>query len=334
MSGPRGPYGPGAEFELIRRLTELDGDLPPEVRIGPGDDAAVLEGGWIVSTDLTVEDVHFRRAWITDREVGYRAATAALSDMAAMGAGPVGVLVSIAAPRGGAVAVEEVQAGIVDAAGVVGATVIGGDVSRSPGPLMIDVVALGRTGWPVRRDGAEPGDHVWVTGALGAAAAAVRAWEGGEEPSPALRSAFVKPVARVNEARCLVEHEIVDAMIDVSDGLVGDAGHIAAASGVKIVLDLGDIPVAEEARDALGSEAALQAALTGGEDYELCFITDPGIVDPGYFLERYGVAVTRVGSVSDGDGVWLRAEDGSVTRATSGGFDHWEAPAASDEAGT
>jgi len=332
MSGIRGPYGPGAEFELIRRLTELDGDLPPEVRIGPGDDAAVLEGGWIVSTDLTVEDVHFRRAWISDREVGYRAATAALSDMAAMGAGPVGLLVSIAAPRGGAVDVEAVQAGVVEAARIVGAAVIGGDVSRSPGPLMIDVVALGRSGWPVRRDGAESGDHVWVTGSLGAAAAAVRAWEAGDEPPDALRSAFVKPIARVTEARCLVEHEIVDAMIDISDGLIGDVGHIAAASGVKIVLDLAEIPVSKAARDALGPEAALQAALSGGEDYELCFVTDPGIVDPGYFLERYGVAVTCVGSVLDGDGVWLKAEDGTVTEATAGGFDHWDAPPTPDGA--
>ena len=102
MTRESGPYGPGAEFELIRRLTDLGGDLPPEVRIGPGDDAAVLEGGWVVSTDLSIEDVHFRRAWITDQEVGYRAATAALSDMAAMGAAPVGLLVSLAAPRGGA----------------------------------------------------------------------------------------------------------------------------------------------------------------------------------------------------------------------------------------
>ena len=84
---------------------------------------------------------------------------------------------------------------------------------------MIDVVALGRTGWPVRRDGAEPGDHVWVTGSLGASAAAVEAWNAGEEPSESLRSAFVRPVARVQEARCLVEQEVVDAMIDVSDGL-------------------------------------------------------------------------------------------------------------------
>jgi len=318
-----GPYGPGAEFELIRRLTDLSGALPPEVRIGPGDDAAVLEGGWVVSTDLSVEDVHFRRAWITDREVGYRAATAALSDMAAMGATPVGLLVSIAAPRGGAVDIEAVQAGVCQAADAVGAAVIGGDVSRSPGPLMIDVVALGRTAWPVRRDGAEPGDHVWVTGSLGASAAAVAAWNAGEEPSEALRSAFVRPIARVQEARCLVEQEVVDAMIDVSDGLVGDVGHIAAASGMKVTLELSKIPVADAAIGRLGKNDALQAALTGGEDYELCFVTDPDIVDRAHFLDVYGVIVTRVGSVSEGEGVWLQAEDGTVTRAVAGGFDHW-----------
>ena len=126
-------FGPGAEFDLITRLHDFDSSLPPGVSLGPGDDAAVLEGGWVVSTDLCVEDVHFRREWITDQEVGYRAATAALSDMAAMAAVPVGLLVSIAGQREGAFDLEQVQAGIADAAVKVGASVIGGDVSTSPG---------------------------------------------------------------------------------------------------------------------------------------------------------------------------------------------------------
>ena len=112
MTTRDGPYGPGAEFELIRRLTDLSGALPPEVRIGPGDDAAVLEGGWVVSTDLSVEDVHFRRAWITDREVGYRAATARCRIWLRWVRLRWDVLVSIAAPRGGAVDIEAVQAGV------------------------------------------------------------------------------------------------------------------------------------------------------------------------------------------------------------------------------
>jgi thiamine-monophosphate kinase len=314
--------GPGAEFDLIRRFVADDAPLPPEVRVGPGDDAAVLEGGWVVTTDLSVEDVHFRRSWLSDVEIGYRAAAAALSDLAAMAATPVGVLVSIAAPRRGGMDLVAVQAGVREIASEVGAAVIGGDVSASPGPLAVDIVALGRTAWPVLRDGAEPGDHVWVTGRLGAAAAAVRVWEAGGEPSAELRRAFARPRPRVREARCLVDHEVVDALIDLSDGLAGDAGHIAAASGVRITLEVARVPVAEAAVAALGEEGALDAALHGGEDYELCFVTDPGVVDPGYFRERHGLEVTRVGRVEEGEGVWLERPDGSVERLTRGGYDH------------
>ena len=315
--------GPGAEFDLIRRFIGSDVELPPEVRVGPGDDAAVIEHGWIISTDLSVEDVHFRRSWLSDEEIGYRAGAAAFSDLAAMAATPVAALVSMAAPRGGAVDVEAVQRGIREIAASVGATVIGGDVSRSPGPLFLDVVVLGCTTWPVLRDGAEPGDHVWVTGELGASAAAVRLWQTGEDPPPELRAAYARPHPRVEAARCLVEHEVVDALIDVSDGLAGDAGHIAAASGVKFILEQERVPVAAAAAAALGAEQAFEGALHGGEDYELCFVTDPGAVDPQHFEERYGLRLTRVGRVTEGEGVWLEHGDGTMERLTSGGFDHW-----------
>jgi thiamine-monophosphate kinase len=319
------PLGAGAEFDLIRRFLAADTPLPPEVRVGPGDDATVLEGGWVITTDLSVEDVHFRRAWLSDQEIGYRAAAGALSDIAAMAASPVGLLVSLAAPRGGAVDVEAVHAGVREIADAVGAPVIGGDLSRSPGPLVIDVVALGRCAWPLLRDGAEPDDDVWVTGTLGASAAAVRMWQGGREPSPELRAAFARPRPRIDEARCLVEHELVDALIDVSDGIAGDAGHMAAASGVRITLEAATIPVAPAAVSALGAEDALDAALHGGEDYELCFVTNPGAVDAAYFARKHGLLLTRVGRVSEGEGVWLRGRDGSTHRLERGGFDHWSA---------
>jgi thiamine-monophosphate kinase len=315
--------GAGGEFDLIRRFVETDAPLPPEVRVGPGDDAAVLEGGWVITTDMSVEDVHFRRAWLSDREIGYRAAAGALSDIAAMAATPVGVLVSLAAPRGGAVDMEAVHAGVRELAASVGAQVIGGDLSRSPGPLVLDIVALGRAAWPVLRDGAEVGDEVWVTGTLGASAAAVRIWEEGREPPQELRAAFARPQPRIDAARCLVDHELVDALIDVSDGIAGDVGHIAAASGVRITLDADAIPVARAAVAAIGKEAALDAALHGGEDYELCFVTDPGAVDAGYFARRHGLLLTRVGRVSEGEGVWIRESDGSERRMDRGGFDHW-----------
>lgn len=319
--------GPGAEFDRIRRFVGEDVELPPQLRVGPGDDAAVLDGGWVVSTDLSVEGVHFRRAWLSDEEVGYRATTAALSDLAAMAALPVAVLVSMAAPRDGSVDLDAVQVGVRRAAAACGASVAGGDLSGSPGPLFLDVTVLGRSSWPVLRDGAEPGDHVWVTGALGASAAAVRLWSDGVEPPPALRAAFAAPRARCAEARCLVEHEVVDAMIDLSDGLIGDLGHVAAASGVAITVETARVPVASEAVAALGDAIALELALTGGEDFELAFVTDPGVVDPVHFRERYGLVVTRVGTVSDGEGVHLRAPDGSLHRAAEGGFDHFRAGA-------
>ena len=315
--------GGGGEFELIRRFIAEDGPMPHDVLIGPGDDAAVLEGGWVISTDMAVEDVHFRRSWLTDREIGYRAAAAALSDMAAMAANPVALLLSTAAPLGGAVDLEEINACVRAMAATVGACVIGGDVSRSPGPLMLDVVALGRAGWPVQRDGAEPGDHVWVTGSLGASAAAVHIWQSGAEPTPELRARFAVPVPRVEAARCLVEQEVVDAMIDLSDGLAGDLAHIAAASGVEITIETDRVPVDDLVVEALGPDDALDLALHGGEDYELCFVTDPDVVDVGYFAERYGLRVTRVGTVAVGDGVWLRSADGTRTEASAGGFDHW-----------
>jgi len=321
-AGLRTRLGPGGEFDLIRRFLENAPELPPEVRIGPGDDAAVLADGWVLTTDLSVEEVHFRRSWITDEEIGYRAAAVALSDLAAMAASPVALLVSIAAPRDPAVDLVALNRGLTAAAQSVGAAIIGGDLSRSPGPLFVDVVAVGRTAWPVRRDGAEPGDDVWVTGELGSAAAAVRQWRAGRDPDPALRARFARPEPRIGAAFCLVEQGVVDALIDISDGLAGDAGHLAAASGTRIVLEEARVPIAQAARDAFG-EDALALALHGGEDYELCFVTDPGVVDPGYFEKHYGLAVTRVGTVTEGAGVWLRSASGDESELTRGGFDHW-----------
>lgn len=314
--------GAGKEFDLIRRFMGEDAKLPPEVFVGPGDDAAVLQGGWVVSTDMSVEDVHFRRSWLSDEEIGYRCTAAAISDLAAMAATPVAVLVSMAAPTSG-VDLEAVQAGVRASASASGASVVGGDLSRSPGPLVLDVVALGCTAWPLLRDGAEPGDEVWVTGTLGACAAAAEVWESGSAPGEGLRLAFARPSPRIEEARWLVDHEWVDALIDLSDGLAGDVGHLAAASGARIRLEAANIPVSDSAVAALGRERALEVALHGGEDFELCFATDPGTVDPGDFERCFGLALTRVGSVEEGEGVWLVDAQGDERRLLRGGFDHW-----------
>jgi len=341
--------GAGREFDMIRaflgagRTEALEGGvLPPGVEVGPGDDAAVLSGGWVISTDMSVEDVHFRRGWLTDEEIGYRATSAALSDLAAMGAEPVAVLVSMAAPRGARVDVAAAQAGVRAAAAAVGAAVIGGDLSRSPGPLFVDVVVLGRTDRPVSRAGARPGDEVWVSGTLGTGAAALRVWDAGGVPPEPLRERFARPMPRTALAHALSEGEAVTAMLDLSDGLAGDAGHLAAASGVGIILEEARIPVDPEARAVLGDADALHAALHGGEDFELCFTAPPGAVEAladvggARLLSLLGVTLTRVGRVAEieedsdhppGDEepplVLLESPTGALRLLDQGGFDHW-----------
>lgn len=320
-SGRRIALGPGGEFDLIRRLVsgqELPGDA---VLVGPGDDAAVLEGGWVVSTDLTVEDVHFRRGWVSDRDVGYRATAAALSDLAAMAAEPVAVLLSVAMPSDERFDIEAVHAGAREAATSVGAALVGGDLSRSPGPLVVDVVVLGSAERPVLREGARPGDELWVTGALGAAAASVALREGGREPGPALEEAYAHPRPRIAEARYLVEHGEVHALIDLSDGIAGDAGHLAAAGGVRVVIDPALLPVAPAAAEALGSEEALTLALHGGEDYELLLAAARGSVDADAFSAGFGLALTPVGHVDEGEGVWV-VREGGERRLERGGYSH------------
>ncbi|GMV05381.1 MAG: thiamine-monophosphate kinase [Gemmatimonadota bacterium] len=314
--------GPGAEFDLIRAVLSGAPEPGPDVLLGPGDDAAVVGDGWVLSTDLSVEDVHFRRRWMSDHEVGFRATAAALSDLAAMAAEPVGVLVSLALPAGGSVDAVGLNRGVQEAAALVGATVLGGDVSRSPGPVFIDVTVVGRARHAALRSGARPGDEVWVTGALGGAAAALLRWQEGAEPPPDLRDAFVRPTPRIAAARGLAAAGVVRAMVDVSDGLAGDAGHLAAAGGVKVVLVAASVPVAVGVAEGVGAARALEAALHGGEDYELCFVAPPGSVDREALSATAGVPLTRVGRVEEGAGVWLEGPDGSVVPLARGGYDH------------
>lgn len=328
--------GPGAEFDLIRAFQEAGPPPGAEVLVGSGDDCAVLEGGWVVGVDAFVEDVHFRRGWIGFAEAGYRAVTAGLSDLAAMAARPVGVLVALGLPDDDAPRIAEgLRSGIRRACERARCALIGGDLTRSPGPVVINVVALGRAHRPALRSRARAGDEVWVTGVLGAAAAAVRDWRCGREPDPSARRAFAAPNARLQEARWLAERIRMTALIDLSDGLVGDAGHIAAASGTAIVLDPGLVPVAPGAVAAAGSRRrALPLALTGGEDYELAFTTPPATADSveAGFHARFGASLTRVGIVAAGAGVRLEGDGADELDPGSTGFDHFRAPR-SDAAG-
>mgnify|MGYP001174094652 FL=1 len=357
--------GSGAEFDLIRRFLEKSGPPGEGIVVGPGDDCAVFEAGRLaVSADLSIEDVHFRRDWITPEEIGYRAAMASLSDLAAMAAEPIGVLVSLAAPRTDVPATaERCMDGVREAVEAVGGEILGGDLTRSPGPLALDVVVFGRASKPVLRSGARQGDEVWVTGELGGAAAAVAAWREGKTPPAAAREAYARPRARTREALWLAGRGVLHALIDLSDGLAGDLEHVAAASNVGIVIDEARVPVHRGAASAAagpvdveaaparehvdrgagpdypeaawgagsaetegGIDRALALALSGGEDYELCFTAPAGIVSSieEEFRDTFGVRLTRVGRVREEPGVVVRRSDGSTRPAVdSAGYRHF-----------
>jgi thiamine-monophosphate kinase len=318
--------GPGREFDRIRSFLRGAPPLPGSVRVGPGDDAAVLSDGTVLSTDLAIENVHFRLDWITAEEAGYRSAAASVSDLAAMASEPLGVLVSVAAPGDGDLA-EEAMAGVKSLAADVGAALLGGDLTRSPGPLLLDVVSVGRTDRPLLRSGAAAGDELWVTGSLGAAAGAAALWSAGRSVPAPLRDAFVHPRPRLREARWLVDAGATSG-IDVSDGIAGDAAHIGAASGVAIVLERDALPVHAALRDLAWPEGydPFGLALHGGDDYEILVGAPAGRLGARAeeFSRTFGLPLTRVGRVESGSGAFLETrETHERVPLTRGGFDHF-----------
>ena len=325
--GPQ--LGPGAEFDLIRRFLPRHAPTRSDVRVGPGDDCAVVAGdGIALSCDMSLEGVHFRRDWLSLREIGFRAAAAALSDLAAVAARPVGVLVSLALPEAdaGAHAVQ-VMDGVRAIAADVGAALLGGDVTRSPGPLAIDVTAVGEAPHPVLRSGALVGDEVWVTGELGAPGLFVRQMLAGEAPDADARARFAAPAPRTREALWLAGRGLPTAMIDLSDGLAGDAAHVAAASGVAVLLAAELIPVHPSVRrHAPSPEDALRLALAGGDEDELSFAAPNGVVEPHVrdFQAAFGIPLSCVGRVAGGDGVWWTDAEGNRRPLGLHGYRHFE----------
>lgn len=316
--------GPGVEFDRIRRFLAAVRQSD-RVVVGPGDDCAILDVGRIaISVDMSVEDVHFRRDWLTGEQIGRRAAAIALSDLAASAAAPFGILDSLAVPADLDDAyVQEIAAGLRAEAEALGATLLGGDLTRSSGPIVLDIVVLGDVTHSLTRAGARVGDGLWVTGRLGGAACAVSDLLEGHTPDPEAMRAYASPVPRTREAAWLAARSIPTALIDLSDGLAGDAGHLAAASGVRIIVDAATLPV-HAAAAKRGDEAGLALALGGGDDYELCFAAGPIEDDVrAAFEEEFAVPLTRVGEVVEGSGVVLRDADGRLRGMPASGFSHF-----------
>jgi thiamine-monophosphate kinase len=303
--------GPGREFDLVREMMSRWGDRAR----GIGDDAAVLtppDGEQLVlSTDTSLEGVHFRSEWISPEEIGWRATAAALSDLAAMAAKPLGVLIAIVLPRDRVDDLGPLADGIAAAAAASGAPIIGGDLTSGE-RLAITVTVTGSAANPLRRSGARPGDTIWVTGQLGGPALAIAAWGEGRQPTPEARARFAHPVPRIREAQWLVTAGATAGM-DISDGLGGDAAHLAAASGVRITLEADALPLAPD--------ADVSTAQRSGEEYEL-LVTARAPFDAAAFQRDFGLSLTRIGTVDKGDaGVELMIGEERV--ASPGGYDHF-----------
>jgi thiamine-monophosphate kinase len=302
--------GQGKEFDIVRTLLSEWGLSAT----GVGDVAAILQAPanekLVITTDTSVEGVHFRREWLDHGEIGYRATAAALSDLAAMAAHPLGVVTALTLPNADREKVTALAAGIREAASASLCPILGGDLT-SGNTLSLTITALGSAVKPLSRSGAKAGDRVYVTGLLGGPAAAVRAWLAGKKPNSQDRARFAHPTPRI-EAASLLAAGGATALIDISDGLMGDLAHIAAASGARIEVDLERLP-------CVPGVSAMEAA-SAGEEYELA-VTGPDL-DIRSFTDKLGLPLTEIGRVVAGPaGVDLR-ESGEKVEAPAG-YDHF-----------
>jgi thiamine-monophosphate kinase len=295
------------EFGLIERIARR---VPAarDVVEGIGDDCAVLklsDATLLVSTDLFVEDVHFRECDCKPHDIGWKAAASSLSDIAAMGGEPRFALVSLSCPPAADLTMmEEMYSGLVDAISQHGAAIVGGDTTRSKNGLVIDVAVIGEpvNGRYLLRRGAQPNDALAVTGALGLSAAGLHALTHGHK-APTLIKHHFHPVPRIPEGQWLASHKAVHAMLDVSDGLLQDAAHLARASDLGISIDSTALPenpdlTAYASAHGLGVNDII---LGSGEDYELAFAVDgeriSGLVEE--FANEFRTPLTVIGTFTD-----------------------------------
>ncbi|HSQ30204.1 MAG TPA: thiamine-phosphate kinase [Gemmatimonadaceae bacterium] len=299
--------GPGAEFDAIRQMLARWGDRAT----GIGDDAAVLRvprgDSLVASVDATVEQEHFRREWLSPREIGYRAVTAAMSDLAAMAAAPLGVLIALELSEAWRPNLGDLADGIGDAVDAVGTRVLGGNVSGGE-RLSITTTVLGSAFTVLTRRGAHASDRVYVTGTFGGPGNVLERLHRGEQAG-AYRERFARPRARLAEARWLAEQG-ASAAIDVSDGLLADLRHLAAASAARIEIDAQRVPRLP------GIEP--EAALSSGEEYEL-IVTSGAPIDSLAFERRFGIPLTEIGNVAAGP--WTVVVHGARV-ADVAGYDH------------
>ncbi len=333
-----------SEFDFIDALRQRAGVSGHSLVAGIGDDAAVLRSTpgkeTVITADLLVEDIDFRRTTTPPYLLGHKALAVSLSDIAAMGARPLWSMVSIGVPEDvwQTDFVERLYDGLLDLANRYGVQLIGGDTSRTNERVVIDSIVSGEcgAGMAVMRSGASAGDQIFVTGSLGAAAAGLRLIERGahlaeqnlaDEDSQKLDHILLRqlrPEPRVGWGIVLGEERLATSMIDLSDGLSSDLNRLCSASKVGALIDSALLPVDERVTELCGRRALdpLQLALHGGEDFELLFTVKPS--DVSRLPRRVdGVEIRRIGEVTDVSHGVKVSEGARVWELTPGGWVHF-----------
>lgn len=286
---------------------------------GIGDDCAVLRPPrgheLLITTDFSLEDVHFRREWHPAECVGHRCLARGLSDIAAMGGEPLAAFLSLSLPAGLAQRwVDGFLRGLMKLAKRCNVPLAGGDIALSPAGVLADIMVVGSVprGRALLRSGARPGDALYVTGALGGSAGAIQLMRAGKKLRPAQNRAHFFPEPRIAVGRLLRKRRLATAAIDLSDGLSTDLSHICEESGVGAVVYAERVPVAKG--------ATLDPALHGGEDYELLFTAAPRTRVPA---EIAGVRVTRIGKIIRGGDAFICDRNGKRKPLPPRGWEHF-----------
>ena len=317
------------EFELIGRHFAHLGAARSDVRIGVGDDGAVLvppaSRELVVVTDTLVEAIHFPPR-SPPASIGHRAFAVNLSDIAAMGAEPAWALLALTLPDSDETWLEEFARAAGDLCRRHGVALVGGDTTRGPLSITVTLMGIVPVGVALERRGGQPGDAIFVTGSPGDAAAGLALEQNRlhvADPMSAqiLRDRFLFPTPRCDVGVAL--RGLASACIDVSDGLGGDLEKLCAASKCGAEIDAAALPVSEALVAAVGREVAREYALTGGDDYELLFTVPLARLGAMTHAVALGLGpVTRIGTLMSGNGVRVSAR-GGVTQFSGSGFDHF-----------
>lgn len=333
------------EFDFINKIRNLSHDRGNASGLihGIGDDAAVFNAGagsnLVVTTDLLVEDVDFRRDTTQPQFLGHKALAVSLSDIAAMGARPRWLLLSIGVPADvwQSDFLDKFYEGLLELADSYGVKLIGGDISRAPEKLVIDSIVIGECAErrSVFRSGTKPGDQIFVTGFLGDAAAGLRLIERGarldlnqkaeQHLVDRLLLRQLRPEPRVGWGLLIGEQQLASAMIDISDGLSSDLNHLCAESKVGALIDASSIPIDPLVTELSGRRALdpLMLALHGGEDFELLFTVKPESV--AKLPKRVdGVSLTRIGEIKEATHGVRISEGARTWNLEPGGWEHFK----------